>query len=112
MSATAARPHKSQRRKPANETATERLEVRLPRKDKQRVVRAARSWGESLTSFVMNAVRSEIERRERTQEVIQLSKRDQQLFVRAVLSPPKLNEALERAARAYSEGFRTGELVT
>jgi len=49
--------------------------VRLPRKDKLKVVRAAKSFGESMTAFVMHAVWREIERRERAQEMIQLSRR-------------------------------------
>jgi uncharacterized protein (DUF1778 family) len=112
MSATTLKPKKPHARKREIETATERLEVRLPRKDKLKVVRAAKSFGESMTAFVMHAVWREIERRERAQEIIQLSRRDQQAFVRALLSPPHLSEALLKAARAYREGIRTGQLGT
>ncbi|HVS61322.1 MAG TPA: DUF1778 domain-containing protein [Gemmatimonadaceae bacterium] len=112
MSATTLKPQKPQTRKRETETATERLEVRLPRKDKLKVVRAAKSFGESMTAFVMHAVWREIERRERAQEMIQLSRRDQQIFVRALLSPPEVNAALLKAARAYSEGVRSGRVGT
>src|SRR5688572_28711483 len=112
MSAATLKPQKSQAPKRETETATERLEVRLPRKDKLKVLRAAKSFGESMTAFVRHAVWREIERREQAQEMIRLSRRDQQAFVRALLSPPEVNAGLLKAARAYSEGVRSGRVGT
>ena len=110
MSVATLKPAKPAAPSRAIETATERLEVRLAPKDKLKVLRAARSFGESMTAFVMHAIWREIERREQAQETIRLSRRDQQAFVRALLAPTELNADLLKAARAYSAGVRSGRV--
>ncbi len=92
-------------RRRGDETAVERIEMRVAPRDKEKVVRAAKKYGESATSFLMQAALHEIERRERESELQKLSTRDQQTFVQALLGPAKVNKTLLAAARRYRDEF-------
>lgn len=96
---------KPRARRRVEEAAVERIEMRVAPKDKQKVIRAARKYGESATSFLMQAALHEIERREREHEIQKLSTRDQQTFVQALLGPTRVNKALLAAAQRYRDEF-------
>ena len=79
----------------------ERLEARISREQKQLFQRAATLTGRSLTEFVVSSLQEAATRTIQEQELITLSRDDQQIFVRALLSPPAPNQKLRRAAQAY-----------
>lgn len=79
----------------------ERLEARISREQKQLFQRAATLTGRSLTEFVVSSLQEAATRTIQEQELITLSRDDQQLFVRALLSPPAPNQKLRRAAQTY-----------
>jgi len=79
----------------------ERLEVRLTDAQKRLLQRAADVRDESLTEFVTRvsetAARKELEK----SGVLVLSRKDQEVLVRALLDPPPPNAELSRAVRRY-----------
>lgn len=80
-----------------------RIEARVSPKQKRLFERAAEIEGVTLTDFAIasmqRAAASVVEEYAR----IELSQRSQQAFVEALMNPPEPNEALQKAARAYSK---------
>ncbi len=104
-SSTQLKKAKPRTRRRGEEGAVERIEMRVTPKDKKKVVHAAKKYGESATSFLMQAAIHEIERRERERELQKLSARDQQTFVQALFAPARVNSTLLAAARRYRDEF-------
>ena len=102
---TTTHPKKPRARQRGDEAAVERIEMRVAAKDKRKVVLAAKKYGESASSFLMQAAFREIERRERERDSLKLSARDQRTFVQALLAPAQVNKTLLAAAREYREEF-------
>ena len=84
----------------------ERLEARISREQKQLIQRAATLTGRSLTEFVVSSLQEAATRTIHEHELIALSRKDQEIFVRALLSPPAPNQKLRRAAQAYQAKVR------
>ncbi|MBM3277307.1 MAG: DUF1778 domain-containing protein [Candidatus Handelsmanbacteria bacterium] len=84
-----------------NPRKAERLEARISREQKQLIQRAATLTGRSLTEFVVSSLQEAASRTIHEHELITLSRADQEVFVRALLSPPGPNQKLRRAAQAY-----------
>lgn len=105
MGKTTTKPKTPQTRRRGSEAAIERIEMRVAAADKKKVVLAAKKYGESASSFLMQAAFREIERREREQNALKLSARDQRAFVHALLAPAQVNESLVAAAREYCDEF-------
>jgi len=82
---------------------TERLEARVNREQKELFVRAAQLSGVSLTSFVVSNLTDIAKRIVSEHEVLQLTKRDREAFVDALLNPPEPNKKLREAARYYTK---------
>ncbi len=80
---------------------TDRLEARIPGDVKATLVRAAALRGQSLSDFVVSSAAGEAMRVIREHEVLELSERDQAMFVEALLNPPAPSPALVEAARRY-----------
>jgi uncharacterized protein (DUF1778 family) len=77
----------------------ERLDVRLD-PDKKRLIEAAATLeGVSITDFVVRSAADRAEAALERQRKIELSKRDQALFIAALLEPPEPNAYLVRAMR-------------
>jgi uncharacterized protein (DUF1778 family) len=79
----------------------ERLEARLSRTQKSLIQHAADLEGRSLTDFVINCSQAAAKKIIREHEVIQLTAKQSELFVDALLHPPKPNAALKRAIKRY-----------
>ena len=92
-----ARPHR---------TRTERLEARIAPATLAMVKRAAEATGRSVSDFVVEAAREAAERELRESAVIRLAAEEQRRFVELLLSPPKPNAALKRAAAAHAKLIR------
>lgn len=87
---------------------TERTEARLLPEQKKRIERAAHLKGLSLSDFMVQhadeAARKTIQ--EHTGWV--LGDRDRDVFVRALLNPPKPSTRMKEAARRYKRHAATG----
>jgi uncharacterized protein (DUF1778 family) len=82
-----------------------RLEARVTPEMKAMFQEAADLEGLSLTDFLIRSVREAAQRTFRERESMELSRRDQALFVQALLDPPKPNARLQRAAQRYAQMF-------
>lgn len=82
----------------------QRLDARVTAEDKSLYERAAALSGRSTTSFVVSSLREAARRVIREHETMQLSERDRQAFVAALLEDAEPAEPLRRAARAYRSG--------
>ena len=82
----------------------QRLDARVTAEDKSLFERAAALTGRSTTSFVVSALREAARRVIREHETMQLSERDRQAFVAALLEDTEPAEPLRRAARGHRAG--------
>ncbi len=79
----------------------ERVEARVTNDQKKLLERAAALEGRSLTDFVVTSAQNAAAEAIARHELLQLSPRDQTVFVRALLKPPAPNKALREAAARY-----------
>jgi len=79
----------------------ERLEARIPADIKALFSRAAALRGQSLTDFVLAATLRAANRVVREQEILRLTREDQELFARGIVDPPAPCAELKQAARWY-----------
>ena len=86
----------------------ERLEARVTREQKQlyRSVLTAELEGRSITDFVVASAQSAARQVIRDHEILKLTARDREVFVQALLNPPKPTSKLRQAVRRYKEEFR------
>ena len=88
---------------PANTTA--RLEARLPVDVHALLRRAAEIEGRTLTDFVVAAASAAALKTIEDAEVIKVSVEDQQRFADALINPPALAPALQRALERHHRLF-------
>jgi uncharacterized protein (DUF1778 family) len=81
---------------------TARLEARLTDEQKALFQHAADLTGRSLTEFVVSSAQEVAARTVREHDVLTLSGRDRQFFVKALLKPNPPNKRLRQAARRYN----------
>jgi uncharacterized protein (DUF1778 family) len=86
--------------------STARLEARISPDLHSLLKRAAEVQGRTVTDFVISAVQDAAQRAIEQAEVIRLSLADQRCFAQALLSPPELSPALERAFVRRSQLLR------
>lgn len=85
---------------------TARLEARISRDLHQMLKRAAELQGRSMTDFVITAVQDAARRAIEEAEIIRLSLADQKRLAEALLSPPKPNQAMQKAFAMRDELLR------
>ena len=88
-------------------SSTARLEARISPDLHLILKRAAEVQGRTVTDFVVSAVQDAAQRAIEQAEVIRLTLADQRCFAQALLAPPKLTPALERAFVRRSKLLRT-----
>lgn len=76
---------------------TARLEARISIELHAMLKRASQAQGRTMTDFVIGAVQEAAQRAIEQSEVVRLSMADQEVFAKALLSPPQSSAALERA---------------
>lgn len=84
----------------------ERIEARITKEQKELFQRAAEIQGRTLTDFVVNSLQEAAGHAIKEFEMISLTDREREIFVEAMLYPPKPNKKLAAAAKAYN---RKGE---
>jgi uncharacterized protein (DUF1778 family) len=86
---------------PQEPTRTARIEARIAPDALAVVKRAAEIQGRSVSDFVVAAAEEAAHRTIEETQIIRLSVEDQRAFVEAVLNPPALAPAMERAIERY-----------
>ena len=79
----------------------ERLEARITRRQKTLFEKAATLKGTSVSQFVIASAQEAAERTIEEQQIIELGRRDQEIFVNALLHPALPNERLRAAMRRH-----------
>lgn len=85
------------------ESKKKRLEARVAPETYEILARAAKLQGRTMTAFVVAAAREAAERTIAQYQVIQISISDQERFASALLNPPPIAPALERAAGLHRQ---------
>jgi uncharacterized protein (DUF1778 family) len=80
---------------------SERLEARVTRELKQLIEQAAELEGRSITDFIVASTQAAARRVIQERELLKLGARDREVFVQALMNPPKPNEKLRQAVRRY-----------
>ena len=86
---------------------TARLEARIAHHVLEVVKRAAEIQGRSISDFVVTAVQEAAHRAVEEWQIIRLSIEDQRLIADAILNPPPVAPALERAIGCHRSIVRT-----
>jgi uncharacterized protein (DUF1778 family) len=84
-------------------TKSERLNLRLNPAAKRRIEQAASFEGKTVSNFIVSSALATAERTIREHETMVLSRRDAEVFLDAIVDPPRpsarLREALEKHRR-------------
>lgn len=90
--------------KPARgRTRAQRLETRVTTEQKTLIEHAAALQGRTVTDFVLTSVQDAARRAIEEHQQLELSVRDSQAFVDALLNPQPVNERLRDTVRRYRE---------
>jgi uncharacterized protein (DUF1778 family) len=82
-----------------------RVSARVPKRVQDRLQYAADLTGATLNQFMVQSALKEADAVIEKEKVIALSKRDAEVFFRALANPPALSPALKRAAARFAEAF-------
>jgi uncharacterized protein (DUF1778 family) len=81
----------------------ERLETRVTSDQKSLIERAAALQGRTVTDFVLTSVQDAARRAIEEHHRLDLSVRDSQAFVEALINPKPVNDRLRETVRRYRE---------
>jgi uncharacterized protein (DUF1778 family) len=81
----------------------ERLETRVTAEQKSLIERAAALQGRTLTDFVLTSLQDAARRAIEEHQQLELSVRDSEAFVDALLNPKPVNNRLRDTVRRYRE---------
>jgi len=95
---------KPARRAPTGRVRAQRLEARVTAEQKSLIERAAALQGRTVTDFVLTSVQDAARRAIEEHRQLQLSVRDSEAFVDALLNPKPINDRLRETIRRYREG--------
>ena len=96
----------SAKRSASGRVRGERLETRVTADQKRLIEHAAALQGRTVTDFVLTSVQDAARRAIEEYQHLELSVRDSQAFVQALVEPRPVNERLHDTVRRYRE--RTG----
>lgn len=82
-------------------TRAQRLETRLTATQKRLIERAAALQGRTMTDFVLTSVQDAARRTIEAHQQLDLSVRDSEAFVEALLNPRPVNDRLRDTVRRY-----------
>jgi uncharacterized protein (DUF1778 family) len=82
-------------------TRAQRLEARVTREQKTLIERAAALQGRTVTDFVLTSVQEAARRAIAEHQQLELSVRDSEAFVDAMLNPKRINARLRDTVRRY-----------
>jgi uncharacterized protein (DUF1778 family) len=81
----------------------QRLETRVTAEQKSLIERAAALQGRTVTDFVLTSVRDAARRAIEEHQQLELSLRDSEAFVEALLNPQPVSDRLRDTVRRYRE---------
>jgi uncharacterized protein (DUF1778 family) len=84
-------------------TRAQRLEARVTAEQKTLIEHAAALQGRTVTDFVLTSVQDAARRAIEQHQQLELSVRDSQAFVDALLNPKPVNDRLRDTVRRYRE---------
>lgn len=87
---------------------SERIEARVTAEQKAIIQRAAELQGRTITDFIVSVLHDTAERTIREYEIINLTNRERELFVDAMLNSPKANEKFLAHAKFYKQTLKGG----
>jgi uncharacterized protein (DUF1778 family) len=90
---------------PTSPKREQRLDARVTREEKELIESAANLRGTSSSDFVRMAIREAALKTIREYESLTLAERSRNIFVEALLNPPKPNEKTKAAAKRYKREF-------
>lgn len=94
-------------RTPRGRARAQRLEARVTVEQKTLIERAAALQGRTVTDFVLTSVQDAARRAIEEHQQLELSVRDSQAFVEALLNPEPINDRLRETVRRYREATGT-----
>ena len=80
-----------------------RLEARISAEEKELIKRAADLQGCSLTEFVVRSAQEAARKAVKEHQIMSLTARDTEAFVKVLLKPPAPSKKIKRAAERYKE---------
>ena len=83
----------------------ERLEACITKEQKEIFQRAAEIQGQTLTDFVISSVMNAAKQIIQENEMMILSRQDQEVFVEALLNPPEPSAKLKTAVQRYKQNM-------
>lgn len=93
-------PRAASKSKPGRARA-QRLETRMTAEQKHLIERAAALQGRTITDFVLTSVQDAARRTIEEHQQLELSVRDSEAFVEALLNPRPVNDRLRDTVRRY-----------
>lgn len=93
-------PRAASKSKPGRARA-QRLETRMTAEQKNLIERAAALQGRTITDFVLTSVQDAARRTIEEHQQLELSVRDSEAFVEALLNPRPVNDRLRDTVRRY-----------
>ncbi len=90
-------------RAPSGRARAERLETRVTAEQKTLIERAAALQGRTLTDFVLTSLQDAARRAIEAHQQLELSVRDSEAFVDALLNPKPVNDRLRETVSRYRE---------
>jgi uncharacterized protein (DUF1778 family) len=88
---------------PRGRARAQRLEARVTAEQKNLIERAAALQGRTVTDFVLTSVQDAARRAIEEHQQLELSVRDSEAFVEALLNPKPANDRLRDTIRRYRE---------
>lgn len=88
---------------PRSRARAERLEARVTAEQKSLIEHAAALQGRSVTDFVLTSVQDAARRTIEEHRRLDLTMRDSQAFVEALLNPAPVNDRLRETVRRYRQ---------
>jgi uncharacterized protein (DUF1778 family) len=88
---------------PRARAKAQRLEARVTAEQKRLIERAAALQGRTVTDFVLTSVQDAARRAIEEHQQLELSVRDSEAFVEALLNPRPVNDRLRDTVRRYRE---------
>jgi uncharacterized protein (DUF1778 family) len=88
---------------PHGRTRAQRLEARVTAEQKTLIEHAAALQGRTVTDFVLTSVQDAARRAIEEYQQLELSVRDSQAFVDALLNPKPVNRRLRKTVRRYRD---------
>ncbi|WP_425525975.1 DUF1778 domain-containing protein [Halotia branconii] len=89
----------------SKQSKAERLEARISKEQKELFQRAAKIQGRTLTDFVISSLLNAANQVIQENEMMILSRKDQEVFVEALLNPPEPSAKLKAAAQRYKQNM-------